>query len=76
MERDPFLVDRAEERTRTAEVSVARNHGNECDIPDAVVEAARYPLSDDVPRLVRLDKRLVPINVRDIRESLPFHCYT
>ena len=56
------------------EVSVARNHGNVCDIPDAVVEAARYPLSDDVPRLVRLHKCLVVVDIHEVGQCLTFDC--
>lgn len=44
-------------------------------MPDTVVEVTRNPLSDDIPCLLRLRKRLVVIHVRDVRQRFSFHCH-
>jgi len=44
--------------------------------PDAVIQATRNPLSNQIAGLIGLYKVLIAVYVRDITESLPFDLIT
>ena len=44
--------------------------------PYSVVQVTRDPLPDEIPRLVRLHKRLVAVHVWDVREGFSLNCYS
>jgi hypothetical protein len=43
---------------------------NAC-LPDAVIQVAGYPLPNDVPRLICLDKRLIVVYIRKVSQGFP-----
>lgn len=70
LESDPFLLNRAEEWPR----AIIPNQSNDQyldsrekgDAPDTIIQITCHPLSNEVPSLVRLHKRLIIVYIRNI----------